>query len=209
MIDRKLLQQLQHHLLRPIENRLRNLAGRAVVKLVADAKKLQLVQLEALEAIEDGDPEVVPDAEHHQAYGFSSVPHEGAEAILLFPNGDRGHPIAVAVSDRRYRPTGGQAGEVFLYTDEGDKIRMGRGHVISIETSGTLKLGSSSASEGAIKGTSRNTAEQTFLTALAAYANAIKTIADPSNTATPVLAAAITAFASAIAAAVSVKVKLE
>lgn len=201
-IDRETLRQVQS-LLRPLAARVVNTVARAVVQLVDDGRKLQLLQIGVL------DGEDIDGAEHHQPYGFASVPLAGAEAVVAFPNGDRGHPLVVTVSDRRHRPTGGQGGEVCMYTDEGDLIRLGRGHVISLVTSGEVKLGSAAASQGAIKGTQRNSAEQTFLTALNTYVLAIKTVADPSNAATPALTAAIAAFATAVAAAVSTKVKLE
>ncbi len=79
------------------------------MSLVDDSKKLQVLQLGALA------DETLESAEHHQPYGFSAVPVPGAEAVVVFPGGDRSHPLVVAVSDRRYRPTGGVAGEVTLY----------------------------------------------------------------------------------------------
>lgn len=116
-MDRNFLTQLEH-VLRPIRNAVRSTVARAVVHLVNDAKKLQLVQAGALAG------ETIDDAEHHQPYGFSSVPLDGAEAILVFPNGDRGHPIAVAVSDRRHRPTDGEPGEVSVYNNAGARVTL-------------------------------------------------------------------------------------
>lgn len=201
-VDRGTLDQLRH-LMRPIATRVANSVARAVVSLVDDSKMLQLLQLDVLEG------ETIDGAEHHQPYGLSSIPLAGAEAVVVFPNGDRGHPLVVAVSDRRHRPTGGEPGEVSIYTDEGDVIRLGRGHVISLVTSGQVRLGSASAADAAIKGTTRNTAEQTFLTALDVYVSAIQPIADPLNVATPVIKAAIAAFKTAVGSALSSKVKLE
>ncbi len=116
-ISRETLAQLQH-LLRPIASRVANTVARAVVELVNDGVKLQALQVGVLAG------ETVDAAEHHQPYGFSSVPLGGAEAVLVFPNGDRGHPLAVAVSDRRYRPTGGEPGEVTMYSHTGAKAVM-------------------------------------------------------------------------------------
>jgi phage baseplate assembly protein V len=108
-----------HHLLRPLATRMANMVARGVVQLVNDATKLQLLQLGVLagETVE-GDK----GAEHFQSYGFSSVPLVGAEAVVIFPNGDRSHPLVIATSDRRYRPTGGQPGEVVVYNNTGAKI---------------------------------------------------------------------------------------
>jgi phage baseplate assembly protein V len=116
-LDRDALAQIRQ-LLRPLATRVANSIARAVVQLVDDGKNLQHLQVGIL-AGEDGD-----DAEHHQAYGFSSVPLAGAEAVVVFPNGDRGHPLVVAVSDRRHRPTGGEPGEVTVYNHTGAKILM-------------------------------------------------------------------------------------
>lgn len=201
-ISRDILEQIRH-LVRPIATRVANTVARAVVQLVDDDKKLQLVQLGVLAG------ETVDGAEHHQSYGLASVPLPGAEAVVLFPGGDRAHPLVVAVSDRRYRPTGGGGGEVCLYTDEGDTIRLGRGHVIVLDTSGQVKLGSPSAVDGAIKGTQRNTAEQVFLTAMSTFVGAITPTTGAPAPAIAAFVAAIGAFASAAGASVSTKIKLE
>ena len=212
-VDRGIISQLEH-LLRPLRTRISNLVGRGVVKGVSDGKKLQVLQLGVLAG------ETVDGGEHHQPYGFSSVPLGGAEAVVLFPDGDRARPLVVATSDRRYRPTGGQAGEVCMYTDEGDVVRLGRGHIISLATTGQVRLGSASASDGAIKGTTRNTSEQTFLTAMSTFAAAVSTFAATCTGPTPAQLAALTGaattfetaiatFKTAAAAAVSGKVKIE
>lgn len=180
-LDRETLRQLEHKL-RPLANRVRNLLARAVVQLVDDGKKLQMMQIGVL-ADED-----VPDAEHHQPYGFSSVPLAGAEVVVGFPYGDREHPLAVVVSDRRYRPTGGQGGEVCLYTDEGDIIRLGRGHIISLATSGQVRLGSAGASGAVV-------VEAALTDFMAALAQAIT--AQAGN---PPGAAALTALQTALQA---------
>lgn len=101
-------------LLQPLANRQRNMISRAQLLLVDDGKQLQSLQVAA--------PETVPDGEHFQAYGFSSIPLAGAEGIALFPGGDRGHPLVIVMSDRRYRPTGGEPGEVTVYNHTGASI---------------------------------------------------------------------------------------
>lgn len=104
-------------------NRIVNTVARVIVELVNDSTKLQLLQLSGLQFSDDEeDREVIEDGEHMQPYGFYSVPLAGAEAVCLFPNGDRGHPLVIAVPDRRYRPTGGEGGEVGLYNHVGARI---------------------------------------------------------------------------------------
>lgn len=143
-IGRDVLDELSK-LLRPLRVRLANSIARGVVQLIDDRTKLQLLQIGVLQLLQGGN-EDVDDCERFQNYGFSSVPLPGAEAVALFPNGDRGHPLVIAVDDRRHRPTTGQPGEAVMYTDEGDEIRLKRGHIIVLAT-GEVRLGSAAASK--------------------------------------------------------------
>jgi phage baseplate assembly protein V len=150
-MDRDMVRQVGH-LLRPLAARIANTAARAVVQLVDDAKKLQLLQIGVLAE------ETIDEAEHMQPYGFSSVPHAGAEAVVVFPNGDRSHPLVVSVADRRHRPTGGAAGEVVMYHSSGSTIRMKASGDIEVTAAGkTIFHGASTAAgptgEGVVVGT--------------------------------------------------------
>jgi phage baseplate assembly protein V len=116
-ISRDIVDQLRH-LLRPIAMRVANTVARGVVQLVDDDKKLQLIQLGVLAG------ETIDGAEYHQPYGFTSVPLAGAEAVVLFPGGDRAHPLVVAVSDRRHRPVGGEPGQVTMRHYLGAEVTM-------------------------------------------------------------------------------------
>nr|WP_321266794.1 phage baseplate assembly protein V [Alcaligenes faecalis] len=109
----------------PLWRRLRLLVSRGVVSLVSDSLKLQEVQVSLL----GGEPAW---AERFQQYGYTSHPLAGAEAIVVSVSGARAHLVALSVDDRRYRPKDLKAGEVCLYTDEGDEIRFKRGRVISV-----------------------------------------------------------------------------
>ena len=113
----------------PIRRRVRLLFTRSVVVTVNDAEGRQLLQVTGLPG------EVLDGIERFQNYGFTSVPLEGAEAILGFVGGARSHGIASAVDDRRHRKKGMQRGEVAVYTDEGDSIHFKRGRIIKV-TSG-------------------------------------------------------------------------
>lgn len=118
MLTREMIDQLSH-LLRPLRTRVANTVARAVIRNVDDSTKMQLLQIEILKGeIRDG-------AEHVQPYGFASVPLAGADtAAVIFPNGDRSHPLVVSVADRRYRPTGGEPGQVTVYNHTGAKITL-------------------------------------------------------------------------------------
>lgn len=115
-IDPEMLRQIGL-LVQPLSLRQRNMIARvSAVHLVDDSTKLQGLQIEALK------DEVIPDGEHFQPYGFTSVPLAGAEGVALFPSGDRAHPLVVVVSDRRYLPTGADPGTVTVYNHTGASI---------------------------------------------------------------------------------------
>lgn len=123
MSDRQTIRLLER-----LSRRMRNIVARGVISLVRDAHKWQSTQLELL------DGEVLEDAERAQQYGFSSVPHAGAEAVVLFVGADRSHPVVLAVDDRRYRVQALKNGEVVIYTDEGDRIHLKRERTIEVTT---------------------------------------------------------------------------
>jgi phage baseplate assembly protein V len=120
-------------LLQPLAMRQRNMIARAQLLLVDDGKTLQSLQIAV--------PETVPDGEHYQPYGFSSVPLAGAEGVALFPSGDRGHPLVIVMSDRRYRPTGGEPGEVTVYNNTGASMTITKdGDIVARPAAGRSML---------------------------------------------------------------------
>lgn len=118
-----------------LDRRLQMIIARAVITAVDDARLLQALQLELL------DDERLDGAEHFQAYGLTSVPHPGAEAVAVFPNGTRSHGLVIAVGDRRYRLRGLEAGEVALHDDQGQKILLKRDG-IAIESAFAITIDS-------------------------------------------------------------------
>jgi phage baseplate assembly protein V len=112
----------------PLARRIRLLSSRGTVAVVDDAQGEQALQVGLLAG------ETRDNVPRPQQYGFTSVPLPGAEAIYLSLGGDRDNGIVIVASDRRYRVQGLEAGEVAIYTDEGDKITFKRGRNIEIET---------------------------------------------------------------------------
>ena len=115
-------------------NKIRLAIGRAVVKLITDSTKIQELQLQMLS------DEVRARVERFQDYGFTSVPMEGAEAIVLFVGGDRSHGVAVKVDDRRYRKKGLQPGETCMYTKNGDYVLIKEDGKIEVKASSEVKV---------------------------------------------------------------------
>jgi phage baseplate assembly protein V len=112
--------------------------ARGVLEVVDDETKLQVIRA-SLHSGENRDR-----LERMGQYGLTSVPHDGAEALVVFPAADPSHGIVIACEDRRYRLTGLAKGEVALYTDEGDSIQLRRNKEIEIRTGTfTVTAGSS------------------------------------------------------------------
>lgn len=108
--------ELINKALAPARRAIANMVGRAVLQAIKDDAKMQELQISLLT------DEVRQRAERFQNYGFTSVPLPGAEAVALFPGGDRSAPIVIVVDDRRYRKKNMKAGEVAVYNDKGDYV---------------------------------------------------------------------------------------
>jgi len=80
--------------------------------------------------------ETLSDREYMQHYGFTSRPLAGAEGVIV---NQGNHYILIATDDRRYR-IAVEAGEVCLYTDEGDQIRLKRNKEIYIKSGNKLTI---------------------------------------------------------------------
>jgi len=120
------LGNLVNTMLKPLRNRVYNIVSRAVLEMANDSKKMQALKVAVL-AGENRD-----DVEYFQDYGFTSVPLPGAEALVVCPQGNREHMIAVKVGNRTVRLKDLAEGEVAIYTDEGDKIHLKRGNNIEV-----------------------------------------------------------------------------
>lgn len=112
----------------PLVTRIRNVASRGVIKSVSDTNKIQQIQASLLAG------ELKNGLEHYQGYGFTSVPLNGMETLVVFCGGDRSNGVVVAVGDRKFRLKEMKQGEVAIYTDEGDYIKLARERKIQVNT---------------------------------------------------------------------------
>jgi len=146
------LRRIQREL-QQLRTRVALLAARAAVRRVDDTEKMQTLQADLLAGnTKDG-------IEHFQHYGFTSKPRPpsgsmGPEGIGLALGGSRAHTAIICVDDRRYRLKALEDGEVALYDDQGQVVKLGRSllHVkgttkvkveapdVDVVASGTIKL---------------------------------------------------------------------
>ncbi|EHX1789742.1 phage baseplate assembly protein V, partial [Escherichia coli] len=97
------------------------------VRMVSDSLERQNLQIQTLADATDDD------VERFQNYGFTSVPPEGSEAIVLAVGGRRDGLVAIAVEDKRCRPKGLSPGDVRLYHQDGKShITLKKGGIIEI-----------------------------------------------------------------------------
>lgn len=123
-------------LLNSYKVRIMNLFGRGFIESIDDSTQIQKVKAKLMA------DESLDELERLQDYGYASSPLPNSEILVVFPNGNRGHGIVIKSDDRRYRVKNLAAGEVAIYTDEGDKIHFKRGNKIEI-TTGELTVNAS------------------------------------------------------------------
>lgn len=123
-------------------DKVRDLLVRALLTGTDSSNPLQYVQAKVF------DGELEGDVEHFEAYGFTSRPHEGAEVYLTHLDGDRSHPIAICITDRRYRVRSLERGEVCIFDSKGRKVFLGRSGIavegvsdpVTVHTSSTVTV---------------------------------------------------------------------
>ena len=116
--------------------------SRAVVTLVDDGPKMQEIQLQILTG------ELVDGVEKFEPYGLTSHPFTKSEAIAASIGGARGHLVALVVGDRRYRLAGLAEGEVALFDDQGQYVKIARSGIHVHTTQDVVLHGGTTTIEG-------------------------------------------------------------
>jgi phage gp45-like len=81
----------------------------------------------------NGTPEVIDNAGVMQIYGLASHAMPGTDATAMFVGGQRSNVVIVATGNQKYRMRELATGEVALYTDEGDYVKLARGKIVEIK----------------------------------------------------------------------------
>lgn len=95
-----------------------SITGRGRVTTTNDSGNVQLVQIQtnSLETI-DGLPRLAE-------FGFTSVPPNGSDAVLVFLGGGRTNGAVIATGHQASRPKGLAAGEVKIYSQDGKFVHL-------------------------------------------------------------------------------------
>jgi phage baseplate assembly protein V len=118
---------LTRHDVRQLQRRVQAMIQRGTVKTVDDALKMQLLDLDMHAGF------APTKVEHWHPYGFTMVPHAGAEVLASALGGNQDHMVIFGTADRRYRLIGLAGGEVAVHDDQGQKVHFKRDgiHVLS------------------------------------------------------------------------------
>lgn len=116
-----------------LQRGLSNLLARAVLSH-ARQNKLQALQVEVLAG------EVKDDVELFEPYGLTGFALPGAESVVAFIGGYRGHGIALVQADRRYRPTDLQPGEVAVFNHEGTRVVLRNGGRVEVQSATEVRI---------------------------------------------------------------------
>lgn len=102
-------------------NQINNSVARAIVRRVSDTGGRQSAQVEVTKG------ELISDVPRMQNYGFTGVPAAGGcDAVVVFLGGDRGQGIIIAMENKQFRLESLESGEVAMYDDLGNFIKLGR-----------------------------------------------------------------------------------
>ena len=98
-----------------------NMLAKAVTRKIIDTLGRQTAQVEVTKG------ELIDDMERMQDYGFTSNPPiSGTDAIVAFLGGSREQGVIIRMENRQFRLKNLEAGEVALFDDLGNIIKLGR-----------------------------------------------------------------------------------
>lgn len=107
----------------PQRRAIENMLARGTLTSLNRARKMQRIQAKLLGG------ESKQSMEFFEQYGITSAPHDGAELLAAFMDGDRSHGVVICVADRRYRMVIEQ-GEVAIYDDLEQCVHLTRDGIV-------------------------------------------------------------------------------
>ena len=96
------------------------MTGRGRVTVVDDSGPVQMLQVQlGADEVKDKTPRLAQ-------YGLTSSPPVGSDCMVVFLGGERSNGVAIATGHQASRLKGLKAGEVALYDDLGQEVRISR-----------------------------------------------------------------------------------
>ncbi len=110
----------------PLKNKVQLMIGRAIIAAATESGQIQENQVKVLAG------ESFDGVRRFQDFGFTSMPPEGTEAVVLALGGNRENLIIVATDHRAYRTLGLLPGESAMYTDDGTVMKFKKGGFVEL-----------------------------------------------------------------------------
>lgn len=107
-----------------LHRRLSLMVGRGRIEIGDDSGSVQMLQVQQnQQAIRDSLPRIME-------WGFSSSPLPGAQSLILYIAGERSNGVVCGTNDERHRLKNLQPGEVAIYDDQGQSIKITRNGIV-------------------------------------------------------------------------------
>ena len=109
----------------------------APVKITAtdDSGPIHRAQVEV-----NGTPETLDDVAVMQFYGFAAHCPVNSDATAFFVAGQRSNAVVVGTNNQKSRLRGLKSGEVALYTEKGDYVKILDGRIVEVSAGETVKI---------------------------------------------------------------------
>ncbi len=120
-------------LIRPLHNRVMNMIARALIEKIDPSTEIQLARVDL------GNGEIRDGLEVIEHYGFTSVPENGDEAVIVFLGGNRDDGLVIATSAGSSRPRG-DAGDTIVYNKTGSTITLKANGDVEINSVGKVDI---------------------------------------------------------------------
>ena len=101
-------------------------------------------------------PEIIDKVPLLQYYGFHANPPPKTDAIAVFGAGNRSNPVLVGTNNTQYRPKNYKAGEIGLFTSEGDTLKFAQQQAVTLTAGNSFTANTKQAT---IKGTTSVTVD--------------------------------------------------
>jgi phage gp45-like len=109
-----------------IRNRIRMMVAKLTITATDDSGPVHKVQVRGFPM------ETIDNIEVLQIYGLASHAMPGSDAVAMFTSGDRSNGVIIATGNQKFRLRALKSGEVALYDNSGNIVKLANGGNIEI-----------------------------------------------------------------------------